>query len=118
MNFVDAVKTCFTKYVDFSGRARRSEYWFFCLFNFICSLVFEGIAKATGINAITWICTLGLLLPGLAVAVRRLHDIGKSGFYYFMILIPIAGPIILLVKFCQDSDPGDNLYGPNPKDEY
>lgn len=115
MSFIDAVKTCLTKYVDFNGRARRSEYWYFCLFNFLVSLVGQGLAKITGVNAITTIFSLALLLPGLAVAVRRLHDIGKRWTWILMGLIPIAGPFILLYYYVKDSEMCDNEFGPCPK---
>ena len=111
------------KYAVFSGRARRKEYWMFFLFNFIFSLV------ASLLDLVIFGMTLGefsplsivyavaVFVPGLAVAVRRLHDIGKSGWYVLVNLIPIAGPIWFLVLTCLDSQPGDNKYGPNPKEE-
>lgn len=123
MSFTDAVKTCLTeKYCCFSGRARRSEYWYYCLFNFAVSLVVSLIAnllfepQSTGYLLITALVSLALFLPGLGVAVRRLHDTGKSGWYYLMALIPLVGVILLLVKFCTDSQPGENRFGANPKE--
>ena len=115
MSFMDAVKTCLTKYVDFNGRARRSEYWYFCLFDVVVSLIAAILVKLTGVAAISWIATLAFCLPGLAVSVRRLHDIGKRWTWLLMVLIPLAGPIILIVYFVKDSQPGDNQFGPNPK---
>ena len=115
MSFMDAVKTCLTKYVDFNGRARRSEYWYFCLFDVVVSLIAAILVKLTGVAAISWIVTLAFCLPGLAVSVRRLHDIGKRWTWLLMVLIPLAGPIILIVYFVKDSQPGDNQFGPNPK---
>ncbi len=103
-SFGGAIKSCFNKYVTFQGRANRSEYWFFVLFNFICGLV----------PYVNYVAAIALFLPGLAVAVRRLHDIGKSGWYYLLCLVPLVGPIILLIWFCQPSQNGDNEYGPNP----
>lgn len=111
------------KYAVFSGRARRKEYWMFYLFNFIFliaasaldTLIF-GIAFI-GFGPLYVVYALAVLVPGLAVAIRRLHDVGKSGWYYFVILIPLAGPIWLLVLLCTDSQPGANKYGPNPKGE-
>jgi uncharacterized membrane protein YhaH (DUF805 family) len=122
MSFQDAVRTCLQqKYVDFSGRARRSEYWYFFLFTIIVGFVAgiidsilgtRGTAGGTGlVGAVT---SLALLLPGLGVAVRRLHDTGRSGWWLLIGLIPIVGAIVLLVFFVQDSHP-DNQYGPNPK---
>ena len=107
------------KYAVFSGRAGRTEYWMFFLFNFIFSLAASLIGMLTfGILYIVSIAYgLAVLVPALAVGVRRLHDVGKSGWYYFIILIPIAGPIWFLVLMCTDSQPGDNQYGPNPKEQ-
>jgi len=115
MSFVDAVKTCFSKYVDFNGRARRSEYWFFCLFNILVSIVASVIDKAIGIQIVSGIVSLALLLPGLAVCVRRLHDIGKRWPWILIAFIPLVGEIILIIFFVKDSQPGDNQFGPNPK---
>lgn len=119
LGFVDAVKICLTeKYCDFNGRARRSEYWWFCLCNFVLSYVVNligGLISPTVGMVLTCIVTLGLLLPGLGVCVRRLHDIGKSGWLVLLSLIPLVGAIILIVWFCKDSDRGSNAYGPSPK---
>ena len=119
LGFVDAVKICLTeKYCDFNGRARRSEYWWFCLCNFVLSYVVNiigGLISPTVGMVLTCIVTLGLLLPGLGVCVRRLHDIGKSGWLVLLALIPLVGAIILIVWFCKDSDRGPNAYGPSPK---
>ena len=111
------------KYAVFSGRARRKEYWMFVLFNFIFSLVASlldlvifGIFLG-GFSPIAVVYSLAVLVPGLAVSVRRLHDVGKSGWYLLIVLIPIAGPIWFLVLTCMDSQAGDNKYGPNPKGE-
>lgn len=111
------------KYAVFSGRARRKEYWMFCLFNFIFAgvalaldMVVFGIAYG-GFGPLYVIYVIAVFVPGLAVVVRRLHDTGKSGWYYFVTLIPIAGPIWLLVLMCTGSQPGYNKYGPNPKEQ-
>ena len=114
MNFQDAVRTCLTKYVDFNGRARRSEYWFFFLFNVMVSIVANIIDAAVGTTAISLLAALALFLPSLAVAIRRLHDTSRSGWWVLIGLIPIVGWIILIVFYCQDSH-GDNKYGPSPK---
>jgi uncharacterized membrane protein YhaH (DUF805 family) len=110
------------KYATFSGRARRKEYWMFVLFNVIfvtVAIVLDnvlGIAiKNTGYGPIYFLYVLAVFLPGLAVSVRRLHDVGWSGWYLFLSLIPLVGPIILLVKTCTDGTPGVNQYGANPK---
>jgi uncharacterized membrane protein YhaH (DUF805 family) len=112
-------------YATFSGRARRSEYWFFVLFNMIFGIVaniLDNILGTTfelgfGISYgyIYLIYALAILIPGLAVVVRRLHDVGKSGWMYFIILIPIVGIIWLLVLLCTDSQVGSNKWGENPK---
>lgn len=103
-SFGDAVKSCFGKYATFSGRANRSEYWYFVLFTFLC-----GIIPFLG-----YLASLVFLIPGIAVAVRRLHDLGKSGWNYLFVLIPLVGPILLIIWFCQPSQEGENQYGPNP----
>ena len=125
MGMMDYVKKCFQNYANFSGRARRAEYWYFCLFNTIISVVLSGLGRlaggegfiATALTGIASLYSLATLVPGLAVAWRRLHDIGKSGAYWFFILIPLAGPIILLVWLAKAGDAGDNAYGPDPKAE-
>lgn len=117
MNFIDAAKTCLLeKYVDFNGRARRSEYWYYTLFQAIVVYSVMGICLAIG--GIEWISTLvslAFILPSLAVSVRRLHDIGKSGWWLFIAFIPLVGGIYLLYLTCKDSEFGENEYGPNPK---
>lgn len=113
MTFAEAVTICFQKYADFDGRARRSEYWYFCLFDMLLSAVASFIFG--GDSIITSIVSLLTLLPGLAVGCRRLHDIGKSGWCQLLHLIPIVGSIVLLIWLTQDSTYGDNLYGANPK---
>ncbi|MBQ7255137.1 MAG: DUF805 domain-containing protein [Oscillospiraceae bacterium] len=119
MTFVEAVKSVFTKYATFSGRARRSEYWYFFLFNCIVSALIGAIGAAIGgegsANPLSSIWSLAVLIPTLAVSWRRLHDIGKAGGFWFLNFIPLVGQIILLVWFCKDSQPEDNQYGPNPK---
>ena len=118
MGFGEAVQSVFSKYTTFSGRARRSEYWYFVLLQVIVTAVLNGLYSATesvAFSAILVLFDLALLVPSLAVCWRRLHDIGRSGAYYFFVLIPLVGWILLLVWMCQDSQPGANQYGPNPK---
>ena len=125
MGMMDYVKKCFQNYANFNGRARRAEYWYFCLFNTIISVVLSGLGRlaggegfiATALTGISSLYSLATLVPGLAVAWRRLHDIGRSGGYWFFIFIPLAGPIILLVWLAKAGDAGDNAYGPDPKAE-
>ena len=102
---------CFQKYAVFSGRARRKEYWMFMLFGTIVSLVLSYISLA-----LQELWSLAVFVPAIAVGSRRMHDIGKSGWLQLLGLIPVVGWIILLVFFCQDSNPGANAFGPNPKD--
>ena len=126
MNFQDAVKTCFQKYATFSGRAARSEYWFFVLFNLLLSMVL-GIADAAAfshVDPLTGkmvqtqvlgnIAALITLLPSLAVAVRRLHDLGKSGWFVLINLIPIIGWIIFIVWAATKGTTGENRFGGDP----
>jgi uncharacterized membrane protein YhaH (DUF805 family) len=105
-------------YADFNGRARRSEYWYFVLFNFISIIVVVGISAAVlgkiG-SLLIIIYYLGIIIPNIAVLVRRLHDVGKSGWFYFVAFIPLVGAIWLLIILCTDSDYGPNEYGLNPK---
>ena len=120
MSFTEAVKTCFQKYVCFEGRARRSEYWYFCLFNSLVSLAVMVTGKAIGdgvYETLSGLVSLAFLLPGLGVSVRRLHDVGKSGWYLLMSLIPIVGAVLVIVKLATDGEPGVNQYGPNPKEQ-
>lgn len=130
MGLKEAVVSVFSKYATFSGRATRSEYWFFYLFNVIMCLglvavcailgaIFKGAAGAVGgytVGTILyWIYALAAFIPNLAVSVRRLHDTGRSGFNLFWMFLPIIGAILLLVYFVTASNPGDNAYGPEPE---
>jgi len=110
------------KYAVFSGRARRKEYWMFVLFNIIFAIVAAfldnilGIAiENVGYGPLYLLYALAVLLPGLGVTIRRLHDVGKSGWFILINLIPFIGAIWFLIVVCGDSNPGDNQYGPNPK---
>ena len=116
MNFLEAIQVCLSKYATFHGRARRSEYWWFALFNLIVSVIAAIIDQALGGGQIFQVVvSLALFLPSLAVAIRRLHDTNRSGWWILIGLIPLVGFIILIVWFCTDSAPGDNNYGPYPK---
>ena len=114
MGFGEAISKCLNNYVTFSGRARRSEYWFFVLFNLIASFVASALDMAMGTMILQVLVGLGLLLPGISVTVRRLHDKDKSGWWYWLILIPLIGWIVLLVWFVQQGSDGDNRFGPDP----
>ena len=106
-------------FATFSGRTRRRDYWQVVLMNILIGIIFAILGKIPLIGAIAGIASVILsvasIIPGLAICIRRLHDIGKSGWFYLMILIPLAGPIIMLVFLCTDSKPGANEYGENPK---
>jgi uncharacterized membrane protein YhaH (DUF805 family) len=106
MTFMDAVKTCFSKYADFGGAASRSEYWWFFLFNFVVSLVLQAAFGKLGM-----VFSLVTLLPGLAVSVRRLHDTDRSGWWLLLSFVPLIGGIVVLVFLCQDTRP--NRYLPS-----
>lgn len=109
------------KYAEFSGRARRTEYWMFVLFNVIVAIVLAvvdgvlGTRTETGLGILGSLYSLAVLIPGIAVAVRRMHDTGRSGFFLLIGFVPCVGAIILLVFLIQDSNPGSNQYGPSPK---
>jgi len=115
--YLDVLK----KYVVFSGRARRKEFWMFTLFSAIISIVLSVIDRAIGTDSSTGTGLLGgiysllVLLPSLAVTVRRLHDTNRSGAWIFIGLLPIIGWIVLLVFTVQEGTPGENSHGPDPK---
>jgi uncharacterized membrane protein YhaH (DUF805 family) len=105
-------------YADFKGRASRQEYWMYTLINSIIAVVLSILSSASDsvfLSALFIIYYLIILVPSLAVAVRRLHDTGKNGWTILLSLIPLVGGIILLVFMCTDSQSSDNKYGPNPK---
>jgi uncharacterized membrane protein YhaH (DUF805 family) len=116
------------KYAVFSGRARRKEYWMFALWNFIACFVIVtmvGLMAAivlvtknpalSGLFLLVPLYSLGVFVPNLAVAVRRLHDTNHSAWWLLIAVIPVIGAIVLLIFMVLDSQPGDNKYGPNPK---
>jgi len=113
-------------YTNFSGRARRSEYWYFILFYYIISILAVVLDNLLGLAmeiggiplAYGWITiavALAHFLPSIALVVRRLHDVGKSGWFYFIAFIPFIGAIWLIVLFCTEGDQEENKYGANPK---
>lgn len=108
---------CWRMYFNFSGRARRKEYWYFVLFNALISFLISSVETLIyGQTILTFLYSFAILLPSLAVCIRRLHDIGKSGWMYLVALIPLIGQIWIIVLFCKDSQPGTNEWGPNPKE--
>jgi uncharacterized membrane protein YhaH (DUF805 family) len=110
------------RYAEFSGRSRRKEYWFFTLFNFLVTFFLSITDVVLGLGAIDFgllsgLYSLAVLIPSIAVTIRRLHDTGRSGWWLLIVLVPILGIIALLVFMMLDSDPGPNQYGMNPKEE-
>ena len=109
------------QYTDFNGRARRKEYWMFSLFNLLfifAAMILDnllGITFGFGYGPIYCLYALAVFIPSLAVVVRRLHDVGKSGWMYLIVFIPLIGAIWIFVLLLKDSEVGDNKYGPNPK---
>lgn len=116
MDFGTAVKTGFSKFATFEGRASRSEYWFYTLFVFATSVVLNIIDAVTGIGVLSVIFALVTLIPGIAVAVRRLHDTDRAGWWYLLALIPLIGWIVLIIWFCGRGTTGDNRFGADPLD--
>jgi Predicted membrane protein len=106
------------KYFQPQGRARRKEYWMYTLFMYVIALVLISVTYAISetLGSIVYVLfILGTIAPGVTLGIRRLHDIGKSGWWMFISLVPFVGGIVLLVFLCLDSQPGENMYGPNPK---
>ena len=125
IGFADAIRICVKeKYAHFEGRATRSEFWYFYLFTLIISIPYDmamifrsfGLEVAAMISGGLYIIfCLALFLPQLGVTIRRLHDTGKSGWYWLIVLIPIAGIFIFIAQLIKPSSPEDNKYGPAPK---
>ena len=112
--FVDVVK----KYAVFNGRARRKEYWMFLLFYiliYVGLIIVESLIGSPGILVL--VLALGLLVPSLAVSIRRLHDTERSGWWFLIAFVPIVGGIVLLVFMCLDGTSGPNRFGADPKAE-
>ncbi|MBS0474035.1 MAG: DUF805 domain-containing protein [Proteobacteria bacterium] len=131
MTFGEAIRTCFSKFTTWQGRASRSEYWWFVLFGLLCQIVaaivdrilgtaFTFVNPATGATESLFygwfylIMGLVLLLPHLAVMVRRLHDTNRSGWWYWIALIPLIGVILLIVWLASRGTEGSNNYGSDP----
>lgn len=121
MSFGAAISSFFTKYATFSGRARRSEFWYAVLFTTLVSTAISIIAPGSFIDAngfeiqqqsmLSNLWSLATLIPSLSMTWRRLHDVSKSGNYFFFVFLPIVGWIILLIQLVKDSASGDNVYG-------
>jgi len=118
MDFGQSVSTCLSKYATFSGRAARSEYWWFSLFTVLVSVVAQILdallAVSVGIAGLDLIATFGLLIPSIAVATRRLHDLDRSGWWQLLLFIPLVGWIVLLVWYCTRGNAGPNRFGADP----
>lgn len=129
MTFGESIRTCFKKYVTFSGRATRSEFWWFVLFawggsillSVVDSFVFgttvvtdNGFEASTNTPIFSTIFSLATLLPGISVAVRRLHDLNRSGWWYWIVLVPLVGAILLIVWFATGGTRGANRFGEDP----
>jgi uncharacterized membrane protein YhaH (DUF805 family) len=113
MDFSQAIASGFQNYVNFSGRSLRSAYWYWTLFAVIVGIVTAIIDNVIGVAITNTIASLALFLPGLAVSVRRLHDIDRTG-WWVLIAFTIIGIFLLIYWYCQPGTPGDNQYGPNP----
>jgi uncharacterized membrane protein YhaH (DUF805 family) len=107
MDFMTAVKTCFSKYATFSGRATRAEYWWWTL-----AMVIVSVAASFINPIVSWVVALATFIPSLAVGWRRLHDIGRAGGWYFISFIPLVGWLLLLYWEVKPSEPCDNRFGP------
>ncbi len=123
MGFFEAITSVFNKYATFSGRAPRSEFWWFWLFNMIVSIAIDGSGMRHGMNGLehmegpsilSTIWHLGVFIPTLAVSVRRLHDTDRSGWWLLLWLIPVIGWIVLVVFYASRGTAGANRFGPDP----
>lgn len=112
MTFGQAISTCFSKYVMFTGRAARPEYWYWVLFSVIASLAVGIIDHAASFGLLRIIFILVTFLPGLAVLIRRLHDVDRSGWWWLIALVPVVGVILLIVWLCTPGTPGPNRFDP------
>ena len=118
MNFAQAITAGFRNYVNFTGRASRSEFWFWVLFAVLVSvaatLIDVALFSDSEISPLNTLAGLALLLPNLSVSVRRLHDLDRSGWWILLGLIPIVGWIIIIIWNCSKGTPGPNRFGPDP----
>lgn len=122
MGFQEAVKKCFSEYITFTGRAARSELWWFVLFILLGNLVFSFLDRmlfgsgmdGQQVSILGALFSLAVFLPSIAVGVRRLHDLDKSGWWYLLILIPLLGALILIFFFVQKGTTGPNRFGEDP----
>ena len=117
MNFTQAISAGFSNYVNFAGRAIRSEYWYWALFVVLGSIVARIIDAVIGIGLFNSIFGLAVLLPSIAVGVRRLHDLDRTGWWLLLDFIPVIGWIVLIVWFCSRGTVGANRFGPALKQQ-
>lgn len=116
MGFFDWYLKCVKEhYADFAGRARRTEYWMFALVNLLITIAVIIIFRLIHLPVVSTLYSLALVIPGLAVGVRRLHDTGKSGWWLLIGLVPLIGAIVLLIFFATEGTRGANEYGVDPK---
>lgn len=113
---MDAVKACFSKYADFNGRSPRAEYWYFTLFNVAVFILLVVLATVIGklFMFVYYAYMLAILVPSIAVSIRRMHDIGRSGWWVLISLVPMIGSIWFIVLAALPSQLGPNKFGPNP----
>lgn len=118
MTFVEAIQSGFNRYFEFTGRSARSEYWYWALFAFLVGVgtaVIDGVIFGSdGVRVLNMLASLGLFIPGLAMAVRRLHDGDRSGWWLLILFIPLVGILVLLFWFVQAGTPGSNQFGDDP----
>jgi uncharacterized membrane protein YhaH (DUF805 family) len=114
MGFGEAVGSCLSKYATFTGRAPRSEYWYFVLFQAVVGVVAAAISRAIDLNLVSTLVELLLFLPSLAVGIRRLHDIDRSGWWTLLGFVPFIGWIMLIIWACTKGSLGPNRFGPDP----
>ncbi|MBF9057568.1 DUF805 domain-containing protein [Rhodobacterales bacterium HKCCSP123] len=122
MDFMTAIRTCFGKYLDFSDRAQRSEFWWFALFSvagsfilrFIDGILFGWMVMGHDISVLSALFGLIMIIPSIAVAVRRLHDLDMSGWWYLLVFIPFVGALVLIYFFVQRGTVGPNRFGRDP----
>ena len=107
VGFGEAVKLFFINYVNFGGRSTRSEFWYWQLFSFLVSLILGIFTTFIGLNFILWLFSIATIIPGLSLSIRRLHDIGRSGWWLLIGLVPLVGAIILLVFDVTESGPAN-----------
>ena len=117
MDFQTSVRTVLQhKYADFSGRARRSEFWWFALFNFVTQIILQVVdGTLFGFNLLSTIFALAVLIPSIAVGVRRLHDRDMAGWWILLVFIPVLGALALLVLYALEGTKGPNRFGKEPR---